>query len=230
LLIEERQNDRRHYKLGRFRPSDIDRSLFRLGSIFQGRDSLERKAFSHGVAGSGIFWCPGLQGADHLERCIVLEQRAKRIYETLATVFTGPGVASQFFSDLAVQEQSHADFLNICRAASLFRTGWNGKLFNPWHEYLPRIEEQMEEAEAEVQQVDSLGVALRLVLRIESSEINEVFYAAMAATDAAFETRFKPFRQAMNVHMAYIADTIPRLCPQLTFACRTLQTRYSRAA
>jgi hypothetical protein len=163
-----------------------------------------------------------------LERCIVLEQRAKRIYEFLAVAFSDQGLASRFFTDLAVQEQSHADFLNVCRAASL-RSGWNAKLFNPWQEFLPRIEDQMEDAEAEIYRIDSVEVALQLVLEIESAEINQVFYAALAATNAAFVKHLKPFREAMKVHMAYIAERVPQLSPQLMSACRELRAKFPGA-
>jgi hypothetical protein len=180
------------------------------------------KTFLSLLQEAGYFGAASSKVPTILERCIGLEQRAKRIYEFLATAFGDQRAASQFFTGLALQEQVHADFLNVCRAASL-RTGWNGKLFNPWQQSLPRIEEQMEDAETEVYQIDSLEIALQLVLQIESSEINEIFYAALAATDAAFVKRFKPFREAMKVHMAYIADRIPQLSPQLMFACRGLK-------
>jgi hypothetical protein len=157
-----------------------------------------------------------------LERCIVLEQRAKRIYELLATLFSAQ---SQFFAGLALQEQYHADLLNVCRAASM-RSGWKVNLFNPWMGYLPRLEEQMDEAEAAVCQMYNLEDGLRLVIQLESSEINNVFYAALAATDAAFVKHLKPFREAMEAHMAYIAERIPELSPHLTLACLEMRAKY----
>ena len=86
----------------------------------------------------------------------------------------------------------------------------------------------MDDAEAAVYQIDTLEAALQLVIQIESSEINDVFYAALAATDAAFVKRLKPFREAMEAHMAYIADRIPELSPQLMFACRELRAKFPR--
>jgi hypothetical protein len=159
-----------------------------------------------------------------LERCIVLEQRAKRMYQILATAFSAE---RQFFAGLAMQEQHHADLLTVCQAASL-RTGWKVNIFNPWQDYLPRLEEQMDRAEAAFDQIDGIEAALQLVIQIESSEINDVFSAALAATDGAFVKRLKPFREAMEAHMAYIADRLPELCPQLTPACRELRAKFSR--
>ena len=138
-----------------------------------------QKTFLSLLQDAGCFGATAFKVPTILERCIVLEQRAKRIYEILAAAFSDQKAVRQFFAGLAMQEQIHADFLSVCRAASL-RTGWNVKLFNPWQDFLPRIEEQMEDAEEAVYQIDTLEVALQLVIQIESSEINEVFYAALA--------------------------------------------------
>ncbi len=173
---------------------------------------------------AGYFGAAASKVPTILERCIVLEQRAKRIYQILATAFS---VQRQFFAGLALQEQDHADLLKVCQAASL-RTGWKVNIFNPWQDYLPRLEEQMDQAEAAFNQIDSIEAALQLVIQIESSEINDVFSAALAATDAAFVKHLKPFREAMEAHMAYIADRLPELCPQLMFACRELRAKFPR--
>ena len=109
-----------------------------------------------------------------LERCIALELRAKRIYTALAKALDDQGLVGPFFAGLAEQEQYHADLLEVCRAAAI-RSGWKANLFNPWQDYLPRLEQQMDAAEAAVHEIDSVDAALRLVIQIESSEINEVF-------------------------------------------------------
>jgi hypothetical protein len=162
-----------------------------------------------------------------LERCIALELRAKQIYNALAKALNDQGLVGPFFAGLAVQEQYHADLLEVCRAAAL-RMGWKANLFNPWRDYLPRLEQQMDAAEAAVYQVGSVEDALRLVIQIESSEVNEVFNAALAATDAAFVKRLKPFREAMEAHMSYIAERLPELSPPLMKPCRELRAKYPR--
>ena len=50
----------------------------------------------------------------------------------------------------------------------------------------PRLEQQMDAAEAAVREIRSVEDALRLTIQIESSEVNEVFPAALAATDATW--------------------------------------------
>jgi len=115
-----------------------------------------------------------------LERCIALELRAKLIYKALGNAFSDLGLVGPFFTGLAEQEQHHVDLLEVCRSAAL-RSGWRANLFNPWKEYLPRLEKQMDDAEAAVYSIDSVEAALQLVIQIESSEINEVFHAALAA-------------------------------------------------
>jgi hypothetical protein len=173
---------------------------------------------------AGCFGTPACKAPPILERCIMLEHRAKRLYDALANIFAEQRL---FFACLALQEQHHADLLAVCRAAS-FRSGWNVNIFNPWQDYLPRLEKAMDEAEAAVEHIDSLEAALQLVIQIESSEVNDVFSAAIAASDAAFVKRLKPFQEAMEAHMAYIAEWLPQLSPQMTFACRELRTKYPR--
>jgi hypothetical protein len=160
-----------------------------------------------------------------LERCIGLELRAKRIYTALAKALDDQGVVGPFFAGLAEQEQYHADLLELCRAAAI-RKGWRASVFNPWQDYLPRLEQQMAAAEAGVYEIDSVDAALRLVIQIEASEINEVFQAAIAATDAAFVKKLKPFRKTMEVHMSYIVERLPQLSPNLILPTRELRARF----
>jgi hypothetical protein len=162
-----------------------------------------------------------------LDRCIALELRAHRLYTALATVFADQGLVGAFFSVLAQGEQYHADLLELARAASI-RHGWKAGLFEPWQDYLPRLEQQMDAAEAAVAEIGSIDEALQIVVQIESSEINEVFSAVVAASNAAFIKRLKPFRRAMEAHMDYIVERLPRLSPRMMLACRELRARYPR--
>jgi hypothetical protein len=163
-----------------------------------------------------------------LDRCIQLELRAKRIYVALGRALKDQGLVGVFFSGLAEQEQLHADLLEICRYAAE-RHHWQESLFNPWQEYLPRLERQMDAAETAIREIDSVDAALRLVVQIESSEINEVFSAAIAATNAPFVKKLKPFRQTMESHMSYIVERIPQLSPRLILATRELRARFPHA-
>jgi hypothetical protein len=160
-----------------------------------------------------------------LERCIDLELRAKRIYKALARAFDDQGLLGPFFAGLVEQEQYHADLLELAQAAAM-HSGWKANLFNPWQDYLPRLEQQMDAAEAAVYEIDSVDAALRLVIQIESSEVNQVFDAALAATDAAFVKRLRPFREAMQSHMSYIAERLPQLSPNVMLLTRELRARF----
>ena len=162
-----------------------------------------------------------------LERCVALELRAKRIYRALAKAFSDQGLVGPFFAGLAEQEQYHVDLLELARAVAV-RSGWKANLFNPWQDYLPRLEQQMADTEATISTVDSVDAALRLVIQIELSEINEVFSAALAATDAAFVKRLRPFQEAMEAHMSYLVERIPELSPRLILATRELRAKFPR--
>lgn len=160
-----------------------------------------------------------------LERCIALELRAKRIYKILAKALDDQGLVGPFFAGLVEQEQYHVDLLELAWAAAI-RGGWKANLFNPWEDYLPRLEQHMADAEAAVPTIDSVDAALRLVIQIESSEINEVFPAALAATDSAFVKRLRPFQETMEAHVSYIVERIPELSPKLMLATRELRARF----
>jgi hypothetical protein len=160
-----------------------------------------------------------------LERCIGLELRAKRIYTALAKALDDQGLVGPFFAGLAEQEQYHVDLLELARTAAI-RSGWKANLFNPWEDYLPRLERQMDAAETAVSGIDSVNAALQLVIQIESSEINRVFRAALAATDAAFVKKLKPFQRTMEAHMSYIVERLPQLSPKLMLTTRELRAEF----
>jgi len=160
-----------------------------------------------------------------LERCIALELRAKIIYNVLAKALEDHATVSRFFDALAQQEQNHADLLEVCRAAAV-RGGWRANLFNPWQEYLPRLEQQMAATEAALGTIDSVEAAFQLVIQVEMSEVNQVFYAALAATDSAFVKKLRPFQDAMEMHMTYIVERLSQLAPHLMTATRELRAKF----
>jgi len=184
-----------------------------------------KRAFLSVLRESGLLGAIGSHVPAVLERCAGLELRAKRIYAALGRAFDDHPQAGLFFRDLAFQEQEHADLLEVCRAAAI-RGSWEANLFSPWQEYLSRLEQQMDATEAAVGQIGSLEDALRLVLQVETSEINQVFEAAAAATGAAFAQRLKPFRRAVDSHIAQILGWLPELAPSLLAATRELRARF----
>jgi hypothetical protein len=184
-----------------------------------------KRAFLSMLQDAGLLGATTAKMPAVLERCIGLELRAKRIYTLLARAFDDHPQVGPFFRDLVFQEQEHADLLKVCQAAAV-RGNWQANLFNPWQDYVSRLEQQMDAAEAAVGQIGSIEDALRLVLEIESSEINQVFEAAAAATGASFIKRLKPFRRAMELHIAHILWRLPELAPSLTAATRELRARF----
>ncbi len=87
----------------------------------------------------------------------------------------------------------------------------------------------MDAAEVAIRKVDSIDAALRLVVNVESSEINEVFSAALAASEAPLVKRLRPFRRTVEDHMSYIVERLPQLSPRLTLATRELRARFPQA-
>jgi hypothetical protein len=187
----------------------------------------QNRPFLSQLREAGFFGTPPPNLPRILERCIDLELRAKRLYKALAKALDDQGLVGLFFAGLVKQEQHHADLLKIVRAAAM-RSGWKANLFNPWQDCLPSLEHQMDAAEAAVHHINSVDAALRLVIQIESSEINPIFEAALAATDAAFVKRLKPFQEAMEAHMSYLVERLPELSPRLLANVRELRTRFAK--
>jgi hypothetical protein len=70
---------------------------------------------------------------------------------------------------------------------------------------------------------------LRLVIQLESSEINRVYLGIVAASDSDFVRRIRVFHEAGREHISYIAESIPEMDPELRDACQELRDDYSRA-
>jgi hypothetical protein len=161
-----------------------------------------------------------------LGHCVELELRAQRIYEELAQRFADRGPVRRFFQTLAEQEQSHAELLELCRETAS-RAGWLEERFAAWRDAVPRLERQMGEAETALEGLDKLADALRLVIRIEGSEINDVFGGVVAATDSDFVRTLRAFHTAGTTHISYISDQIPKFEPGLVDECRELSAMLS---
>jgi rubrerythrin len=160
-----------------------------------------------------------------LGRCVDLESRARRIYEFLAERFSAVEPARLFFKVLARQEQEHFELLELCRQLA-GRDGWLEERFAPWRTVVPQLERQMDEVETSVSERESLTDALRLVIQIESSEINHVFEGIVSATDSEFVRTLRAFQAAEAGHIAYICDRIPKLDPDLAAECRNLRASH----
>ena len=160
-----------------------------------------------------------------VSRCVDLELRAKKIYETYAARFTGQIKAQRFFESMARQEQGHAELLRVCQEAAR-RERWNDKLFAPWRDAIPRLEEKMDSIERRVAGDEELSDALQHVIDIESSEINHIFDAVVNATDSEFVRRLQVFRTTEIQHIKFICRAVPELEPSLADACRIMQEKY----
>jgi hypothetical protein len=160
-----------------------------------------------------------------VERCIKLELQAKRIYERLAGWFMGRESISSFFKVLARQEESHAQLLELCRVIAN-RTIWIEERFTPYRDSIPRLERQMECIESSMESIKHVADALRLVIEIESSELNQVFGSVVAASGSDFVRKLLVFQMAVEKHIAFVCDEIPELEPDLADECQQLSDRF----
>lgn len=152
-------------------------------------------------------------------RCVELELGAKRIYEMLAQRFPDP--TRGFFQAIACQEQAHAQLLEVCRTAAE-QSRWNAKHFDPWRDAVPRLEQQMREAKKAADCIHTSEEALRLVIEVESSEVNQVFQSIVAASDSDFVRAVRAFHNATAQHISFICEEIPKLAPDLEQRCQEM--------
>ncbi len=168
---------------------------------------------------------PTVKVPELVERCVKLELQAKRIYESLAGRFLDHTLIGDFFDTLARQEETHAELLRLCREAAS-RAVWKEECFAPCRDSIPCLERQMKNIELSLESLDSVADALRVVMQIESSEVNRVFESVVAASRSAFVRKFLAFQNVAEDHIAYICDEIPTLEPDLAEECRELRDRF----
>jgi hypothetical protein len=172
-------------------------------ALFLGRGS----SFLTLLRSSGLFEPSPSQIPDLAQHCVELELRAMRIYKTLAEQVTTQSKVREFLTNLAQQEQDHANLLEAALVSS--RLGrWQGHFFEPWRDCIPRLEEQMQRIAASLGSISTLDEALEVIIQIELSEINQIFQAVLAASDSIFVRRLKVFQDAMNSHIAYIVERL----------------------
>jgi hypothetical protein len=157
-----------------------------------------------------------------VERCVGLESQLSQIYTLLATHFSTSTPVHAFLTDLAEQEQAHADLLEVCWAA-LSRGHWQAKYVRPLEDLVSLLGEHLRAVMTSLETIDSVDDALRLVIKLESSDINQVFLSVTKATDSAFIKKLGVFRNSVAKHMAYICQRIPQLAPSATAACQKLR-------
>ncbi len=164
-----------------------------------------------------------------VRRCAELELLARKIYLSAARRFAQFGRVKEFLETLAGQEQEHAELLDLCRIAAS-RGRWDGDQFDPWREAVPLLERRMREAQSSLESAAAVVDVLRLVIQIESSELNDLLSGVVAASDSDFVRGIRAFREAARRHIAYICQQIPVLEPSLAPVSQALRAQYPSPA
>jgi hypothetical protein len=195
-------------------------------AVFEGRGD----TFLSLLQREGFFAAPPAPKEPELiERCVWLELQSAAIYHTLAERFSSLVPLREFLDELADEEQEHADLLRVCKFfASQGR--FVADRFAPWHDYVPLLEQQMQQTVASLDEIQSLDDVVQLILRIETSEINPVFLGVIEATDSPFVRNLGPFRRAVSHHISYICERISALTPSAALACRKLHDKFQGSA
>jgi rubrerythrin len=174
------------------------------------------------LAETGYFRPSAITVPELVGRCVELEKKAKTIYESLAAKFLTRPAVNQFFESLARQEGAHAELLDLCRS-SASRERWLEEHFAPWRDSVPRLERQMDDIESTSKSVDDAVDALRLVIRLESTELNRVFRGVVTATGSDFVKKVRAFQTAGARHITFICEEIASLEPLLEAECQELR-------
>lgn len=186
-------------------------------AVFAGKD----QTFLSLLNKAGFFQQPLMPVPEFIDQCVTLERRAMKIYHTLALRYSRMGLVREFFDQLAQQEDTHAELLELCWAAAS-RGRWREQGIETWRQAVPATERLLGEVEATLDRHDSLADSLRLVIRMESSQINGLFTGIVRATDPRFAEVFGAFRNAVRDHLGYIRERIAVLAPCLKPECGQL--------
>ena len=153
-----------------------------------------------------------------------VELQAAAIYRSLAERFAESSPLREFLTELADEEQEHADLLRVCKMFA-FKGRFAEDRFRPWHAYVQLLEQQMQQTVASLDEIKSLDDVVRLILHIETSEVNPVLMGVIEATESPFVKNLGPFRRAVKYHIGHICKRISKLAPSAASACRELRDK-----
>jgi rubrerythrin len=187
-------------------------------TVLAGRD----RTFLSVLTEADILEAQRVLAPEVIERCVNLELRAMRLYGRLADRFPESPAARDFFTNLSIQEEEHAQLLQLCQEATK-RGRWEARAFERHAEALPRLENAMRDAVAGVDRIETVSAALRLAVSIESSEVNRVFDGVVAATDSEFVKAIGTFHAATQGHLGYISRRAAEIDPGLEVECKALR-------
>lgn len=160
--------------------------------------------------------------AELISQCMKLEHAAARIYRKLAAKFPESPAVQGFLETLARQETDHEELLGVCRMVIERRDCEKYPCWK-WLEDVPRLAAQLQLVEDSLSAIQSESDALRLVLQLESSEINQVFVSVLRSTSSPFVDRLRAFQDATDTHISFICRRVPELAPHLRPECETLR-------
>lgn len=194
-------------------------------AVFKGHDD----TFLALLQKDGFFQVTTSKESELIERCVRLELQSAAIYHSLAERVGESGPLREFLDELADEEEQHADLLRVCKAFA-FKGRFGQDRSSPWHDYVPLLEQLMQQAVASLDEVRSIDDVVRLILVVEGSEIDRVFSGVIKTTDSAFVKKLGPFRRAVRQHIDYICNRISVLVPSAAAACRELRSKFQGSA
>jgi rubrerythrin len=174
------------------------------------------------VANSRPFGDPTRELPELVSRCVALERSAMRIYDMLAERFDEEPEVRSFFRSLAIQEKGHAELLELCHR-SVGHGRWVEQQLATMRGDVERLQSEMLATEKSVPEISSVRDALRLVIAVESSEINEFFKRIVAVCPSQFVRVIRRFWDAEQRHLEFICRNIEALKSDLVDECAALK-------
>ncbi len=189
-------------------------------AVFEGRNT----TFLSLLQRDGVFEATTSTEPDLIERCVRLELQAAAIYRSLAERFVDSVPLSDFLNELVNEEQEHADLLRVCKSFAC-QGQFVSSRFSPWHASVPLPEQQMQEIVASLDKIGSVDDVVRVVMQIETSEINPIFLGVVEATESPFVKTLSPFRTAIRHHVDYICRSVTAFTASGAAASRELRAK-----
>jgi len=135
---------------------------------------------------------------DILERCSVLAARTARVYRSLAGQFHGDPERVSLWSELALEEETHADILR--RELQSFREqDYSGSYLPEYAERLRRLDTELKHLESQAQTAHSLDDALAVAVALEQTDLEDLYDDLVLQGEPAFKLISERLEAALNV-------------------------------
>jgi len=157
---------------------------------------------THGSRRAGISWeFADMKSIQIYEGFIQFEERSAELYFEFSVRFHDNNALSWFWVEMAMEEKQHAGMLQHCREAGVFAEEL------PDEGQIQKLDEVFRRLEAEIAAPElRLDRAFDIAIRLESSEINDVYSQLTAPIEGPAYVMRKKIELAAENHFEKLFD------------------------